>query len=117
MPRFGRIIASAAVSLSLIASSTAAIASTETAAPTPASDSWVALSMLTPSGTALLGTTGVTAAAAQPDMGPPPVPPAYGARPGPPPIPVLVVWGLVLATIIYIAVHNNHHHPHANSPA
>ena len=116
MPRFGRIIASAAVSLSLIASSTAAIASTETAPPPPASDSWVALSMLTPSGTALVGTTGVTAAA-QPDTAPPPYPPAYGARPGPPPIPVLIVWGLVLATIIYIAVHNNHHHPHANSPA
>ena len=116
MPRFGRIIASAAVSLSLITASTAAIASTETAAPPPASDSWVALSMLTPSGTALLGTAGATAAA-QPDTAPPPYPPAYGARPGPPPIPVLVVWGLLLATIIYIAVHNNNHHHVPNSPA
>lgn len=114
MPRFGRIIASAAVSLALFTGSTAAIASTETAAPPPASDSWVTLSMLTPSGSALLGTAGATAAA-QPDMAPPPAPPAYGA--GPPPIPVLVVWGLVLATIIYIAVHNNNHHHVPNSPA
>jgi hypothetical protein len=114
MPRFGRVIASAAVSLSLIGSSTAAIASTQTSAPA-ASDSWVTLSMLTPSGTALLGTV---TAAAQPDtMPPPPPPPGYVGNPGPPPIPVLVVWGLVLATIIYIAVHNNNHHHVPNSPA
>ena len=114
MPRLRRVIASAAVSFALVTGSTAAVASSETASPS-AQDSWMALSMLTPSGTALLGTAGTTAAA-EPDTTSPP-PPAYGRGSGTPPIPVLVVWGLVLATIIYIALHDKHHHHVPNSPA
>jgi hypothetical protein len=115
MSRYGRIVASAAVAVSLVLTSTAAIASTE-AAPAPTTDSWMTLSMLTPSGTALVGSTGV-AAAAQSDVPPPPPPPDYYAGPSTPPIPVIVVWGLVLATIIYILTKNHGHHNHANSPA
>lgn len=110
MRRSARIVASAMVSLSLVASSTAAVAAS---APPPASNGWLTLSMLTPSGSAMLGSTGV--AAAQPEA-PPPAPPGQGGI-GTPPIPVILIWLAVLGVDIYIATKNNHHHPIPNSPA
>jgi len=131
MPPFTKWAASAAVSLSLVATSTVAVASTATP-PAPSSNAWLALSALTPSGTAMLGTTGV--AAAQPGTIPPGTqtcadgtvipatancaPPA-GAYTGPstPPIPVLLIWAAVLGTMVYLATKNHHLHPVPNSPA
>jgi hypothetical protein len=116
MRRFGQYVASAAISASLIATSTAAVASNSPLPPAPSTDSWVALSMLTPSGTAVLGSTAL--AAAQPDtMPPPPPPPPTYTGPGTPPIPVIILWLAVLGTMIYIATKNNHNHPVPNSPA
>jgi hypothetical protein len=105
----------AAISLSLIASSTAAFASTHPVTAAPATDGWVALSMLTPSGAAVVPSTAL--AAAQPDNVPPPPPPPTYTGPGTPPIPVIVLWLAVLGTMIYIATKGNHHHPVPNSPA
>ena len=113
MRRSARLVASAAVSLSLIASSTAAVAAT---APAPESNGWLALSMLTPSGAAVLGGTGV--AAAQPEAPPPPPPQAeYHGGIGTPPLPVILIWLAVLGVDIYILTKNDHHHPIPNSPA
>lgn len=110
MRRSARIVASAMVSLSLVASSTAAVAAS---APPPASNGWLTLSMLTPSGSAMLGSTGVAAAQSE---APPPAPPGQGGI-GTPPIPVILIWLAVLGVDIYIATKNNHHHPIPNSPA
>jgi len=127
----GKLVASAVVAFSLIASSTAAVASTAPA-PAPTSDGWVTLTALSPSGTALIDSAAV--AAVQPDSTIPPgtqtcpdgsVIPATatcggpGAYTGPstPPIPVLLVWAAVLGAMIYILTKNNHHHPQPNSPA
>ena len=113
MRRSARFIASAIVSLSLVGSSTAAVAAT---APAPASNGWLALSMLTPSGSVALGATGV--AAAQPETPPPPPPPpGYQGGIGTPPLPVILIWLAVLGVDIYILTKNNHHHPLPNSPA
>jgi len=111
MRRSARCIASAVVSLSLVASSTAAVAAS---APPPASNGWLTLSMLTPSGSAVLGSAAV--AAAQPEATPPAPPPGQGGI-GTPPIPVILIWLAVLGVDIYIATKNNHHHPIPNSPA
>ena len=115
MRRLGHYVASALVSVSLIASSTAAVASTNSLPAAPSANGWVALSMLTPSSAAVLGTTSL--AAAQPDTTPPPPPPppTY-TGPGTPPIPVILVWLATLGVIIYIATKSNHS-VHANSPA
>jgi hypothetical protein len=117
MRRFGQLVASAAISVSLIATSTAAVASNNSVPAAPSTDSWVALSMLTPSGTALLDSTAL--AAAQPDTVPPPPPPprTYYTGPSTPPIPVIILWLAVLGTMVYIATKNNHNHPVPNSPA
>jgi len=122
MDRFRRSIAAAIASVSLIATSTAAVASAPT--PAPASGSWLTLSMLTPSGAAVLDSAAV--AAAQPAVvtcadgtvvaagAPCPGTVAY-TSPGMPPIPVIIVWLVVIGGAIYLAVHNRHNH--ANSPA
>ena len=110
MRRSARFIASAIVSLSLIASSTSAVA-----ASTPATNGWLALSMLTPSGAAVLGGTGV--AAAQPETPPPPPPPQYEGGIGTPPLPVILIWLAVLGVDIYILTKNNNHPRIPNSPA
>jgi hypothetical protein len=113
MRRSARFIASALVSLSLVASSTGAVAA---AAPAPASNGWLALSMLTPSGSVALAGTG--AAAAQPEAPPPPPPAAeYRGGIGTPPLPVILIWLAVLGVDIYILTKNDHHHPIPNSPA
>ena len=123
MVRLRKTIAAAVVSASLIVSSTAAVASAP--APAPAADSWLTLSMLTPSGAAVLDSTAV--AAAQPAtvtcpdgtvvaVGAPCPAPAPYASPGFPPIPVIIVWLAVIGVDIWILTKGNHHH-HANSPA
>jgi hypothetical protein len=123
MVRLRRSIAAAVVSASLIASSTAAVASAP--APSPAANGWLTLSMLTPSGAAVLGSTAV--AAAQPATvtcpdgtvvaaGAPCPGPFVSARPGFPPIPVILVWLAVLGVDVYILAHHHHHHV-PNSPA
>lgn len=113
MRRSARLLASAIVSLSLVASSTAAVAA---AAPAPATNGWLTLSMLTPSGSVALGGAGVTAA--QPEAPPPPPPAAeYRGGIGTPPLPVILLWLAVLGVDIYILTKNNHHHPIPNSPA
>lgn len=115
MLRFGKFAACGLISASLIVSSTAAVASTDSLPAAPSSNGWLALSMLTPSSAAVLGTTSL--AAAQPDTTPPPPPPppTY-TGPGTPPIPVILVWLATLGVIIYIATKSNHT-VHANSPA
>ena len=116
-------LAVAVVSASLIVSSTAAAASTPV--PAPAADGWLTLSMLTPSGAAVLDSAAV--AAAQPEtvtcpdgtvvaVGAPCPGPAAYTSPGFPPIPVIMVWLAVLGVDIYILTKGNHHN-HANSPA
>lgn len=122
MVRLRKTIAAAVVSASLIVSSTAAVAS----APTPApADGWLTLSMLSPSGTAVLDSTAV--AAAQPAtvtcpdgtvvaVGAPCPGPAVYARPGFPPIPVILVWLAVIGVDIWILTKGRSHH-RPNSPA
>ena len=123
MVRLRKTIAAAVVSVSLIASSTAAVASAPT--PAPASNSWLTLSMLTPSGSAVLDSAAV--AAAQPATvtcpdgtvvaaGAPCPGPVVYTSPGFPPIPVIIVWLATLGVMIYIATKGNSHH-HPNSPA
>lgn len=115
MRRLGHFVASAMVSVALVASSTAAVAQASSLPPAPSTNAWMALSMLTPSGASVLNTTAL--AAAQPDTTPPPPPPppTY-TGPGTPPIPVILVWLATLGVIIYIATKGNHS-VHSNSPA
>ena len=110
MNRLKSIVGSTLVSVSLLTGSAAA-ASTPTSVSPPA-DSWATLSMLSTASAGALA--GSTAAVAQPDTLPPP--PSY-AGPTRPPVPVLVVWALVLGTIVYIATRNHGHHRVPNSPA
>ena len=116
-------IAAVVVSASLIVSSTSAVASSPT--PAQAADSWLTLSMLTPSGAAVLDSAAV--AAAQPATvtcpdgtvvanGAPCPGPAVYTSPGFPPIPVIIVWLAVLGVGIYILTKGNGHN-HPNSPA
>lgn len=114
MQRLGQLVASVMVSISLVASSTAAVAQTSAPMAAPASSGWMALSMLAPDGAALAGTSSL--AAAQPDNIPPPPPPPAYARPGMPPIPVMLVWLATIGVIVYIATKGSHS-VHANSPA
>jgi len=102
-----QLVASAVVSISLIANSTAALASVSATQPA-AGNPWLALSMLTPSGATGLG--GAAVAAAQPEA-----PPAGEYRgSSTPPVAVIAVWLAVLAADVYILT--RHHHHHANSP-
>lgn len=109
-----RLLASAVLSFSLIASSTAATAST-TAPPVAAPNAWMALSMLTPSGAVAL--EGTAAAVAQPETPPPPPPPPPSAGFPTPPIPVIAVWLAVIALDIWILTKNHGAHHFPNSPA
>lgn len=119
-------IAAVIVSVSLITSSTAAVGSTPLSARAAAPNSWLTLSMLTPSGAASLGSTAV--AAAQPatvtcpdgtvvaNGAPCPGPVVY-TRPGFPPIPVIAVWLATLAVAIYVVSKSRSHATTPNSPA
>jgi len=112
-----RKIVTAALSASLVVSSTAATAAS---APTPApasnaQASWLALSMLTPGGAIGLG--GAAMQLPPPDNAPPPH--DYGAAPTPP-IPVIAIWLATLATAVYILTREHHGQfffPPHNSPA
>ena len=136
MHRSRQLIASAVVSLSLVANSTAALAAAPS--PQPANDAWLALSMLTPSGAAMLGSAPVTAACgaaaaatatAQPAGGcvlpqvgatpaalpsAPPPPAFVGATT--PPLPVILLWVALIGLDAYLVLRHEHH-DHPNSPA
>ena len=106
----GRVIAFASLALALVTSSmaNAAPAAPPQATVQQAQNPWVALSMMTPVGAATLGSAGVA------------------AHPGTPPededrrkipLPVIVIWLGTIASMIYIATHNNHHpRPITTSP-
>src|SRR5437868_14406946 len=109
----GSRIASAAVAAALIFDSTAGIAaSAPPATPPQASQaSWLALSMLTPS-----GAIGLAGAAAQPATDVPPPPPEAAPPPPPPegnavagvPLPVIGIWLAGIALAVYIVTKNHH---------
>jgi hypothetical protein len=122
----------ALVAGSLISSSAASAAP---ALPLSQPNPWAVLTVMNggASAAAVCGAALAAAAAAQPTMGcvlprvdaaplaqtPESVPsaqPYYAAGSSTPPIPVLLVWAAVLATMVYIATKHHHHH-HANSPA
>ncbi|HLO20140.1 MAG TPA: hypothetical protein VK192_06570 [Sphingomicrobium sp.] len=104
-----QLVASAVVSVSLLANSSAVLAAGSATQPA-AGNAWLALSMLTPSGATGLG--GAAVAAAQSEK--PPLPPPGYRGSSTPPLPVIAVWLAVLAADIYILT--RHHHHHANSP-
>jgi hypothetical protein len=114
-------IASGAIVAALLFSSTASGAASVAAQPAqvqPAQNSWLTLSMLTPSGT--IGLAGAAVQPGPPPDNPPPPgpPPAYGSSQTPP-IPVIAIWLATLAMAIYIL--SRHHHgrfffPVPNSP-
>ena len=101
---------SATVSISLLASSTAAAASRAPVARPAQPDAWTTLSMLTSSGVAALGAT-----AAQTDVSPPPPPPAYQDSSD---TTLLMIGTLaILAALAALAVsHGGHGNNHATSP-
>jgi hypothetical protein len=109
MRRLRQLTAFAFVSCLIVANSTAARASTTP--PPPNGDPWLALSMLTPSGS--IGLAGA-AVAAQPEA-PPPPPPHYTGS-STPPLPVIALWLGVIAVDIYLLLRHDHHHGHPNSP-
>jgi hypothetical protein len=127
MNRSGQLVAAAIVSLSLVANSTVALASTT--APQPQADAWVALSAMSGAApaAALCGTAVIAAQAPagcvlpQGALPPPPPPPPVAAglpyvQPGASMWPLLAALLAVLATDIYIA--SRHHHVIVpNSPA
>ena len=136
MSRLRQRVAFAIASVSLIVSSTTAVAST----PPPQQyslDPWLALSMLNSSGATMLGDVPTAAicgaagvAAAQPTGGcvlpqvgtvptavqpPGPPPPPQVAGWPTPPIPVALVWLGVIGLGIYLAL-KDHDHGQGNSP-
>lgn len=132
MRRSRQFIASAIVSVSLVASSTAAVAQSPPA-PVPQFDPWAVLSVMSggapaaalcgaaaaaattaqPGNGCVLPQTGVTAPMETPASVPPPPPPSAGLGF---PLPVLLIWAAVLASLIYIATQNNHTNVVPNSP-
>jgi tellurite resistance protein TehA-like permease len=107
-------IAFFAASAALVASSTAAVAATPAPqAATP--NSWMMLSMLSPSGSLALG--GANAAVQPADVPPPPPPAAEaGGGSGVPPLPVIGIWLAVIGVDIWILTRD--HNPRVpNSPA
>jgi hypothetical protein len=111
--KWGSAVAAAALVLSSAPTSAAPAAAA--VAPAPASP-WLALSMLTPSGS--VGLAGAAVQATPAADNPPPPPPAYRGIPTPP-IPVIVIWLATVATAVYILTKNHHGHgqfPQPNSP-
>lgn len=102
----------AALGLSLMLSSTSAVASTEQG-PAPSNNAWLTLSMLTTSGSAALDGAAVTDA--QPDSQPS-APPEYIGSSSPP-LSVILVWLSVLGADIYLLTRHHHNHRVPNSPA
>lgn len=107
----------AILSVSLVAGSTAAAASS---APLPRSaqpDAWMTLSMLTPTGATALAATGAAAGqadAALPPPPPPPPPPEY--RGNSDTTWMLIGSSIVLLALLALAVDRGDHHDEANSP-
>jgi hypothetical protein len=138
MHRSRQLIASAVVSLSLVANSTVALAASAEA-PSPPDNAWLALSMLSPSASTMLGSApaasvcGAAAAAASaaqpaggcvlPQVGQLPAAQPVGTAPAPapyvgsttPPLPVILFWLAVIGVDAYLVLHNDHH-GHPNSP-
>ena len=110
MRRSRQLIASALSLSYCIATSSAGAASAAIASP-PNGDPWLALSMLTPSGS--IGLAG-SEAVAQPE-GSPLSPPQYTGT-STPPLPVIALWLGLIALDIYLVLRHDHH-GHPNSPA
>ena len=111
------IVIGAACAALLATSAAAAPSATAPAAPaTGSANPWLTLSQMNATGAAVLGSAAV---AAQPTDVPPPAP---GVRVGDRdviPWPVIGVWFVVIAAMIYIALQNDNHHHNAEviSPA
>lgn len=105
---------SAIISVSLVASSTAAAASSAPVAQRAQPEAWATLSMLTSSGVATMGAAGV--AGAQTEVPPPPPPPpAY--RDSSDTTLLMIGSAAILALLLAWAVsHGGHHDDHAFSP-
>jgi hypothetical protein len=80
------------------------VASEAAPAPQVQQNSWVTLSMLTPS-----GAIGLAGTAAQPSEAnnPAPIPSTYGS-PQTPPIPVIGIWFATVAMAVYILAREHH---------
>lgn len=104
----GKALLAALVSVSMVASSTAAGAATASAPQISQPNAWMTLSMLSPTGATALGGTSVAAAQADTPLPPPP-------RTTEPPETTLLLIGstLVLAALLAIALS---HHGHNASP-
>ena len=106
-------IAAAAVATAIIFNPTVAVAAGTTPAPAQQASqaSWLALSMLTPS-----GAIGLAGTAAQPATDVPPPPPEAAPPPPPPegnavagvPLPVIGIWLVGIALAVYIVTKNHH---------
>ena len=113
MVRVGRGFVILCLSAALMTTPTVATASAPAAAPST-TNPWLTLGALSTSGAIPMGSAAVVAA--QPaDMVPPP--PPRRAIAGTPPVPIMVFWLGVVATMIYIASQNGHQHVQPNSPA
>ena len=120
MNRSGKLVASVIISLSLVGSSTAAVAST--AAPQPQASPWVALSLMSGAAPAV-ALCGAAISAAQPAPGcvlpqgavvpPPPPPPVAAALPYVGPagstFPLLAALLAVAALDAYLLTRHHHH--------
>lgn len=113
MTRIARSLAFLFLSAGLLATPTLATAAVPRAA-SATTNPWLTLGALsaTPS---IAGSSAAIAAAQPADMVPPP--PPRRAIAGTPPVPILVFWLGVVATMIYIANQDGHHHGQPNSPA
>ena len=94
--RHARALLTTLISVALVGSSTAASAANATLPRAQQADAWMALSMLTPTGAAALGTAGVAAAQADAPM-PPPPPPEYRGSSD-------TTWMLIGSTLILAAL-------------
>ena len=106
----GSKVASAAVAVALVFSSTAGVAASAppVAAPQTSQVSWLTLSMLTPSGAIGLGGAAAQPAAEVPPPPPsgPPPPPEENAYNGVP-LPVIGIWLAGIALAVYILTKNH----------
>jgi len=113
MPSTIRSLTALFVSAALIAAPTEAVAAQAQAqaSVTQPTSGWLTLSMLNPSGAAVLHSTAV--AAAQPEAPPPPPPPGSDDQGKW----ALGFTALMLLLVAIFALTNHDHHHHPNSPA
>lgn len=114
MSRFGRSVAILSVSVAMLTTPTLAAGAPPAAPVVNAASPWLTLSALSTTGAMNMGSA-ATAAAQPADMGPPP--PRSQSTIGGPPLPIIVFWLGVVATMVYIATRNGHHQGQPNSPA